>query len=557
MKTKKIYLADIKLGLSELSDTSPEAVRKSYAGVPFNVFDDVWKVTANKSAYLDRVDNVGYPFEILVQVRKTLSDVASTKTASVACNVINLIGRRMLPSLTLTDVKKLVAKSRTNKSDVVIKNAKTFILCLERRFPQYQELGEYIRKVKIRDQNKKPSIFDPNSGALTSYEHKSLAESINRLSREVFRDYMVIRSAQSQKYLKQGLSLLPRFQRLIYLRLICLTARRSVQLFMLKWRDLIVGASRVVDEFQLRIPMAKQGGDGGFRSRFEEGLIPLDQEFSQELTLYKEYITKLFYCRLVDLGIETTFDEFMGVSTNLPILVGGEFFTELGRSQGKLPLNNQEFLLMAKYNSPSFHVQKTGFSAAKGVLDDVESDRQVDIAKTFGSTRARHTVGTNLARKGYDKLTIAMQLGNTPKAAGYYIDLLPEDRDKIDSEITGLKILAKKFSGTVVFEANHKNAEIHLNQKPLGESCNTNGCLSCSSERPLQCYGCENFRPLATADHEEMLVIAEKRMRYQINLGAEHAVLAPIKININNIKATIIACRDYVSVHALPDKNQA
>ena len=426
----------------------------------------------------------------------------------------------------------------------------TIVLCLSDRYPEYELLSKYIRGVKIRGQNKKPEIFDLEKGALTDYEQRSLSISINQFSQQVISSYRELKGIPEDRYMSEAISLQSKFNRLLYLRFISLTARRPVQIFMLKWRDISIGESKAIDEFKLRMPMAKQGGDQVFRSSFEDGLIPLDREFSEELCIYKEYILTLFYRRLSQVGIGLSWEDYLGVSDDLPIFFDGSLFTRAGLNAGKVPANSTEFFLLVKNNSTAFHIFITGYSNVGKYLPELESDRGVDVGATYGANRARHTVGTNLSRKGYDELTIAMQLGNTPKAAGYYIDLLPDDRIEINNQVLGLRTLSERFLGKVIHKTEGVDKEINFNSVVVGNSSNISGCISCSGDRPLQCYGCSNFRPLANADHEPMLRLAEERLEYQKSLGADVAVLAPLKIRINDIKATILACKKSLSSKA-------
>ncbi|UYM17078.1 hypothetical protein [Endozoicomonas euniceicola] len=540
-------MKDISKELERLADSETDASRVSSTGVPFNVYYDIWQVTPNKCAYLERINNLvisGLTFDNLIKIRLTLADVVKRCSGSVACNVVNLIARGYFINITLDEIKALIAESRTNKSDVMIKNAKTFFISLSKLYPEHKDLSDYLRSTKIRNQNATPSIYDPENGALTDYEHKSLTESINSFSSNIISEYKEnyfkkTLAASSHKFRKK-------FTRLIYLRLLTLTCRRPIQLYSLKWGDIKLNNSTVRNEFSIQFPKPKVAGEIHFRHIFEEIPIPLNTKCSEELLYFKRFIKQELISNFKANNINIREETLQKNFNFLPILIDCDVFERNSIAKGKLPKNEDEFISILSETSYAFHSINTSYTGFTNGLSEVKSDRGINVLKSLGARRIRHTMGSNLALRGYECIQISNMLGNTPKAAKYYIDLLPDARLEIDNKITALKPLSERFLGKVITETINSNNNIFDKDLKIGESQCTKNCENCLAERPLYCYGCDNFRPIATADHLSIKIKAENILETRRSSGCDEKVLSPIKIAIKDIEATILACKIYL-----------
>lgn len=536
----------IKSIMEKLSSSHPDAVRRSLSGTPFNCFSNEWVLSSGKHAHLERFCSSNFSKNEQIIIRLTLGDVAEKATPCVAANVINLLSRNVMDSLTIQSLKQLVANSRSkNKSDVVIKNIKTFLLKLEVRNPEYKNLANYIRTIRLRGST--PKVYDADKGALTSYEHQSVVSAVNRHTNDVF---LSIENKKDDEVIPFDIL---RLKQVITCKLLIITVRRPVQLSMLKWKDIQLGLTNVVDEFAIRMPMAKQGNDTGFRTLFEDAPIPLGHLFSFELFKYKKISLSFIRRRMRDLNIELSNAELLSYSDYFPILPHKILLTNADERIVSIPPDKTQFLLMIHDKSSAFHLSDTGIinKTFFTALGKVESDRGADMTTSLGTVRLRHTLGTNLARRGYSPLAISGQLGNTPKAAKYYIDMLPEDRLEIDNQIKGLKKLADRFSGEIVTELLKPDNILSNNNEVYGESSLPTKCVSCVGDRPLFCYGCSNFRPLADGNHTSILDDVRKTVEVRKNLGCDDLVLAPLYNSIKNIEATIIACKSFLESQIL------
>ncbi|MEM7357938.1 MAG: hypothetical protein AAF431_02435 [Pseudomonadota bacterium] len=530
---KNQQIESLRSEIQLLAKSHDEAVRTSFDGVQFNCFSKVWKLNLNKNCYLERLYSTNFEYKELVMILLVLGDVAETRSAIATSNVVNTISKGDLGELTVKGVKEAVALSRSkNSSDVGIRKLKTFILALGNRYPEYADLVAEIRSYKVRQSM--PSIYDAEKGALTEYEHASLKNRIDEFSQQVFVDF----ASGDFSY-----GLLCRFRQLIIMRLLTITVRRPVQLSMLKWGDIRADRTSIKNEFSILMPCAKKFTVGGFRASFEDVPIPLDEEFSNELIAFKHFaferLSKVMEEKLPDFCL-TDFERMFDYFPIVPLV--GIFKVDISESD-LIPETMDQLKQLLGPTSSAFHIGCSGsVTGTFDMLDSIDSDRSVNVNRTLGCQRLRHTVGSRMAAKGYDNLTISTSLGNTPKAAKYYIDLLPESRNEIDNKVTGLQHLAKRFSGQLVSSVEPDRAIYNDVGNICGKGEVVNTCEACIQARPISCYGCDNFRPLIGADHNSSLELVIAYLKKWQDLGADDSTLAPIKNKIKNIESTILAC---------------
>lgn len=524
---------EIECEMRSLANSHPEAVRTSFDGVQFNCFGDEWRLSLTVHCKLEHIYETNFGLNEHIKLRLVLADVAVTKSTQVAREVVNFVSGGKLSSLTVKAVKKSVAQGRSeNKSDVRLRQLKTFIIALQKRFTEYDELLDEVRSYKVH--NSKPNVYDADKGALTEFEYHSLKQRLDQLSHEI-----------TARIEMGGLSYgaLIVYRSLIIMRLLIITSRRPSQLSMLKWCDLQIGMTSILDEFAIAIPSAKKFNARGFRHSFEGMAIPLNEEFSRELFGFKaasfKYLKNIFSKACRDFCPE----KFAQVFDFFPLIPHAGLLTSSRSQRIELPESFEELIQLLGPKSSTFHTEGSGsITGSFSMLDEITSDRGVNVNKSAGSRRFRHTVGSMLALKGFDILTISNSLGVTPKAAKYYIDLMPESRRQIDEKVKDLRSLAKRFIGHVVTRVEQNNAIYDESGFVCGGVENASACLICTDARPIGCYGCENFRPLASANHQEVLKQVKKIHDNWLEAGADGVVLAPIRNKIKSIEATIIAC---------------
>lgn len=532
-QSSKYVDGSIREKISFLADSHDEAVRTSFDGVQFNCFHNVWSLNLNRKCHLERFYTTSFSFEELVKILLTLGDVAESKSATVTTNAANFLSKGELSELSVEAIKATVARSRSrNESDVGLRKLKTFILALGRRYVEYGDLVDEIRSYKVL--NNKPSVYDAEKGALTHYEHESVKRRVDEFSRQVLID---VASGET------SYSLFIRFRQLIIMRLLTITVRRPSQIAMLKWCDIRLGRTSIKNEFSISMPSAKKFTSRGFRSSFEDTAIPIDEEFSRELFEFKSFT----YSLLVS-TFDTAVDGFCSVKfeeifENFPLLPHVELFQSSAPNYIEIPHRFKLLERAIKPKSSTFHVDGGGsLSGVFEMLKPIASDRSVDINTTLGCQRLRHTVGSRMAVEGFDNLAISSSLGNTPKAAKYYIDLLPSSRVEIDKAIVELRVLSKRFSGKLVSQVEKERAIFNDSGDICGGGDLVLKCVDCVESRPIGCYGCDNFRPLIGADHKASLNQVVALHKKWLDLGASKSTLMPIENKIKNIEITISAC---------------
>jgi len=82
-------------------------------------------------------------------------------------------------------------------------------------------------------------------------------------------------------------------------------------------------------------------------------------------------------------------------------------------------------------------------------------------------------------------------------------------------------------------------------EEEIGHQVNPANCSSCQSKggAPMACYPCDNFRPLETANHQQYLDKAERKLALNSQSG-HPATVNRLQTIIIYIRATISVCNE-------------
>ena len=120
------------------------------------------------------------------------------------------------------------------------------------------------------------------------------------------------------------------------------------------------------------------------------------------------------------------------------------------------------------------------------------------------------------------------------------------ERVKIDEAYAGNQIIQRFDSLSVKELQMHDDFKVKsMFDEEIGYKLNPANCSSCQGKggAPLMCYPCDNFRPLETANHQQYLDIAERKLATNTQSG-HPASAQRIKKVILYIKMTMILCEE-------------
>jgi hypothetical protein len=177
----------------------------------------------------------------------------------------------------------------------------------------------------------------------------------------------------------------------------------------------------------------------------------------------------------------------------------------------------------------------------------------------IGTGVVRHTIGTYLARLGYESRTIARILQHTDEgSAQYYVDLcfagiLDEFGQKFEEQTAPiLRQLLKRVEAFVDVNDGRYDQKQLIQTKVGVEIITTGACKTKRCEGvPFQCYLCpsRSFIPFADADHQSVLSDLIKYRDEELPHKSSSFQLEINNINVIalRIEAVIQACQSYKS----------
>ena len=399
-------------------------------------------------------------------------------------------------------------------------------------------------KVKKRDSN----FLDPNKGAYSDEENASISYALRLATDKITSEFKGNKSVQTPSKINSlGVLLGHHLMRGIL--------RRPTQLVKMKWSDVLpVGVSFndllsspvISDKEALHVRIFK-GKRGDFRGYAEKRSIRLEAELSNLVRLYYYQYMKAFVETLSKQNINLNKDELREIKGRLP------FFYDLSLFSTNFQDKNNLFKSLSMKSS-AFHKTDTNLNSLLQGFDKsylsphLKSERIESYKLKVNNNRIRHTALTNGARKNMPSEALAAITGVTMGAVTPYVDLTNDARAEIDNALANNHIL-NNFGRISVVELQSEPGYIQLNEfeEEIGVIESPNDCSSCKSNlgKPLACYPCSNFKPLAEADHQYYLDKAERKLLLNSGEGINPLATRKLREIVLYIKATMAACKEW------------
>ena len=521
-----------------LLEESDEGHFVSKDGFPFNAFDDRWMLKAGRKkgmvVYLDWLSKSQFTEDAKMDIRMSLGAMAE-KLSFCTVNSVNYMLKSLnIPSFDVPTIQSYWVTYSNN----IQRRLKSFSRYLYKYSPKHY-LGLYSWLKDMPYEQRQSVVYDPLKGALSDVESRSFDFAMNQKMQDFINNSSVVTPAS-----------LTVFSIHIMARLLQVVVRRPINLMQLKWNDILpVGVSfndqslvyqcsfSDAKELHIRLWRAKQGN--AFRAAVEEHPFLVSQSISKEILLYRQAYSYCLKERFRVLGINLNETEFNELLLCCPLAFAGTLFsTEF--------ISKKEILTALGTDSDAFHKDSAILNST--IYDflshlNLKSDRIPVKDLIIGNNRIRHTVGTNAARSGKNIYQIAKLLGNTLRAAQVYIDLSNEQRANIDDRFIANDFLVNAFSVDIETVKDEASLVSDESGNESGQCKSTHRCAQCTeTNRPICCYGCDNFKALLTGDHRSVLKKAKQCYNYRIQHEPQPVFLERLGVQIRYIQATIEVC---------------
>lgn len=494
----------------------------------FDVLSDEWQLGTKDFVRLGFMRDQTIPTQIYLSLRIALAIEAESKAVSTVknfCKFIKSIGfgwqdflgfQKSFHSLSY-DNKRRIKNFFNNISHNQSIDSK----------PLKIHFNEFIKFLNTQEHSKAKrlkGIFDPEKGIYTDEEEDEINEKLRIKISEYLQALNNSKVPPSKQVHWLGI--------LIGLILLKTIYRRTVQLCMLKWSDVLpVGISfkdhryskrnvapeeeydfTDVEQLHLRTFKAKGGYD--FRAYAEHRSHRLEPELSKLVILYKYYYKKCILENLNKQKINLRKDEVEDILSRCPLFPEIKLFDFVYQSK-------QNLFATLGYQSDVMHKNTKALHANMKTLSEKLQLSSTRIKQfNISNNRSRHSVITRAVEMGYSPEQVASITGVTVDAIRAYTHLDIKGRIEIDKAVAGQKIFSqyaklsieelKNFDGFTV-----KN-EFDEMQGMINEKSNCQTCLSRMC-KPFGCYGCNNFRPYLDADHQANLDRIEKKIKFNEN----------------------------------------
>lgn len=415
-----------------------------------------------------------------------------------------------------------------------------------------QPLYDSIKGEVVKQQSAKKGILDSKAGAYSEIEHDNILESLR---------VETLRAFESKIVSQNKLTVL---RNIIASQLLVALIRRPTQLVQIKWCDILpvgqvfeshkhadlnwkpITQHLFSDVEQLHVRTFK-GKDGQFRSNAESRSHRLAANFSELLLRYYRTYEDYLLSKLSTQHISLNHDEAKEIMRRLPVLPDQSLFSSSFASKAELFSSISDI-------SKSFHMQPDSLTRSTRYLFANKlmptSDRHPNDSLLLTNNRWRHTILTQGVRHGLSPAHLAAISGVTIQAIEPYLDLKTSERVRVDEAYAGNHII-KRFDSLSVQEIQKHDDFIvkSMFDEEIGYKLNPENCSSCQSKGgvPMACYPCDNFRPLETANHQQYLDKAKRKLF--INSKSAHpATIKRLKKIILYITATITICEERKTV---------
>ncbi|EHK9072502.1 hypothetical protein KCU28_003401 [Vibrio parahaemolyticus] len=513
-------------------------------GYSFDLLDDSWVLSYNFTLYLEWMRKVDLDEYKFIDIRLALAHSAKCLASSTMISFVSKL-KAIVNHLDVDDFKGwwLTLDDIDRKAISRILHA----LCSKYYSQTLQPLCDAVKGVSFKKPNRKNAILDIKKGAYSEIELENLQEALRIETIQCL--------AQSFSTLKE----FSRFRTLITSQFITAVTRRPTQLRQIKWCDVLPVGNKFAnhkvpdrdwepltqhmfsDVEQLHMRIFK-GKSGEFRYNVEPRTQRLEPKFSQLIFRYFHVYQETLTRRLIGKGIALNNDEVKELMMRLPLLPEVTLFTSDYKSK-------EELFEAVSVTSEAYHPSSCGLIKSMLYLFEklnVKSDRNPTEGLKLSNNRWRHTQLTRAALLGFSPAQISNITGVTIAAIAPYIDLKFKERVKIDEAYAGNHII-KRFDSISATELQKKAGFRVINEfdEEIGYQLNPINCQSCESKlgAPMACYPCDNFRPLETANHQQYLNKAVRKLK--INSKSGHpATLRKLEKIIIYIKATIAECNE-------------
>ncbi|MGR5093875.1 hypothetical protein ACPV5O_25485 [Vibrio maritimus] len=510
----------------------------------------VWCLGVNKTDQIDFGDLHDSTSELKLEYLGIVTNCAETRSIHTLKSYRGVLNAIKYPS-NLNELRTIYPQLAMGTKQNVLS---VFSKGLELGYYNLQPIYDWLKKV--RKKTEKHSFLDPEKGAYSDDENNSISYSL-RITTDKF-----IQKFKNKNELHTPTSL-NKLGVLISLHLIRGILRRPTQIVKMKWsdirpinidfnNDIIIPELTDVGGLHLRMFLGKRGD---FRGYAEKRSITLTPELSNLIGLYYYHYLKSFIEHLKLQKIVLTKAEIVDIKNRLPFLFDLKLFSTNFKSKRSL-------FSSLGYNSKSFHKSAPNLN---NLLQDfvsihlsplLRSDRLEASKLKVNNNRIRHTSFTNGSRKGLSPAQLAALGGVTEKAVRHYVDLTNEARVEINKALENNQIL-NSFGRISIAELHKSTGYIEVNEydEEISVISNPNDCNSCKSilGKPLACYPCPNFKPLANANHQQYLEKAERKLL--LNSKQNDAITTKrLRKIICYIKATILACQEFNSRDLKGDK---
>jgi len=515
----------------------------------FNVFSDEWSIGYKKTLYLEWMNDLEK--DVFLDLRLAIAHATkhyAHGSVNVFISTLKNICDYLEPAtfeawwLTLTGYKK-------NVRDAL------FALC--KRSHEYNSrllipLYDIVKDDNLGGNAGSKSILDEATGAYSEIERDNLLEALrietlNALDKELVTT-----------------KLFTRFRNVLGSQLMVAITRRPTQLVKIKWCDLLrVGQAfkshkesnrdwqpltqhHFSDVEQLHLRTFK-GKDGTFRTNAESRSHRLEPNLSELLLQYYQTYESLLCASLSQYDITLSESEIKELMQRLPLFPDQSLFS------AKFDTKENLFQSVSD-TSESFHLSADSFASSITYLFNknlnVKSDRIAHKPLVFKNNRWRHTQLTLAAWMGLSPAQVAAITGVTVGAIQSYLDLKAPERVKIDEAFAGNSVIQRFDSTSSEKLQQHPDFKIKSSfDEEMGHKLNPANCSSCQSKggAPMGCYPCDNFRPLETANHQQYLDKAERKLA--INSQSGHpATVKRLQAIILYIRVTIALCEEQKTI---------
>ncbi|MCL1068693.1 hypothetical protein L2735_18140 [Shewanella olleyana] len=520
------------------------------AGYNFNFLTDKWVLGYKSNLYLGWMNYLDIEEAVFIELRLAIAKAAkyfAVNSLNAYCSTLKSIVKYLTVRdfnawwITLGDTYKIQVRETLYALSGMKKDYCSSTLKL---------LYESVANETLKRNNGSKFVLDSMKGAYSEVELDNILESL-RIS--------------TTQALNKEILITPDFTALrtiIASQLMVAIVRRPTQLSQIKWCDVLPVGQEFkshknkdcnwqpinqhlfsdVEQLHIRTFMGK---DGMFRYNVEPSSHRLEPDLSILLLQYYQVYEQFLKKKIFATGIDINADEMKELMKRLPLHPDQSLFSAQFRSK-------EELFNSVSETSIAYHQSSDAMQTCIAYLfkkNKVKSDRHPTTGVILANNRWRHTQLTQAVSHGFSPAQIASITGVTIEAIEPYLDLKAKERILIDKAYAGNQII-KKFDSMSVKElkTNKEYSVKNEFEAEIGYKLNPSNCSSCQSKggAPMACYPCDNFRPLETANHQQYLDKARRKL--EINSQSGHpATVRKLRKIITYIEATITVCNENLS----------